>query len=143
MIDYGGNYDPSDRPAPLPEGEHELIISDAVEAYSKSDNLMLVLDLVPTDSQYSGTKIKHYIVLQNGETGHKHEWAERNIGKLLDAIGKNPAQSVSFNAEDLKGKALMAKIKHEEGNRGGKFPKVHYFIGQTETQNDSGGAQGF
>ena len=118
---YKGGYKPGEqRREPMPINEYGFIIIDAEECLSKKDNLMMSITFQPMDTKYERRKIFHYIVLDN-------EWAEKNVGSLLDAIGKNPAEAITFAATDLIGKTCNAVIKHEI-YEGAIQEKIHYFV---------------
>ena len=124
---YSGNGDPEAKQEyKMMEdgGEYEFDISNAEERTSRAGNQMLVLDLQPTDPEFSGKTIKQYIVV--------NEYWDNNIAKLRASAGKDHGSPASFEASQVIGWRVNAKVKHEEYEKDDGTEaiseKVAYFV---------------
>ena len=85
---------------------YQFAITNAEEGRSKANNQMLVLDLDPTDPEFSSRTFKYYIVV--------NDFWENNIAKLRASAGKGYGNSATFEAHQVVGWLIFAQMKHEE-----------------------------
>lgn len=106
----------------MPEGEHEVFIYAIEERYSKQGRPMVEISFKAGDRQLHDHKIKrYYIMLDN-------EYTEKNVGRLLAAMGQDPEQGGRIHFADYRGEYLMVSIVHEDDGEYGKQARVKRLI---------------
>ena len=136
MVSYNGsNYKPYAGGRKLiPEGDCEVVITDAEETLSRSGNPVLKITMQPVEQEYERQYLWHHIVLNN-------EYTEENIGRLLDSLDYNPYESLQLDPSSLHGQTLTVHVFHDvyQGEKQAKmkYPLCKYTLlsAVTKSQN--------